>query len=687
LKELANKHQNLIIVTALLSVFVVLQMRVQSILPAIMGDEYVYSMQARKLELSELLIPNYFYSWVYSSTNMCGINYYSCAKNLNLLFFAGFIGLIFWLATRFVNRWWAGAIAFATAISPLGTYTSVFMPESMYFFFALLAVIALWWASKDQVWWHFALAGLALGLASLVKPHALFLAAGATVYLALVYWGRPRQQGVAIASYLGAALATKFGLGFVFAGPNGITLFGPTYSGTAGDFVGALFGNGSASQDLSVTVDGSAEAPTGESSAFLELTTNALTQLGWQSVVIGLLAAGLIAAAASGTKLISKSESDPDFRRLTQLLMISLATMIFVVAAFSAQVTYGGDDHTDRLLLRYFEFLIAPIAVVAVAAVSRQKDSNLRVRPLLLVVIFSALAFMGYATILDSQQMFADSVFLYGLTASDFTKLFGLFFVLTSLLAVLFAWQLRAGALAVVLVLGFGGLGSFSTDRLYSQAAFPGPIDSAGIFARDYLTNVPSEQIFFLGTNKQLTEASIFWLDKPNIGREYFLRGSVVNEGLIPKEVRWVVALEGVGFVGERLFEVKGDRFAIARVGPVNEHRFDQQMINSPLMSFSGLSNPTALGSWNLGEDIRLEFKSPLSPNARVVLSVLASSAAVGQPLTFRLGDAELEVVLDQAGTSVDLRLAFANQQPESVLEIRTSAGTAVLLSRIEITD
>ncbi len=687
MKELANKYQSLIIVSALLSVFVVLQMRVQSILPAIMGDEYVYSMQSRKLELSELLIPNYLYSWVYSSTSMCGINFYSCAKNLNLVFFAGFVALIFWLASRFLNKWWAGALALATAVSPLSTYTSVFMPESMYFFFALLAVIALWWASKEQVWWHFALAGVALGLASLVKPHALFLAAGAAIYLAVVFWGRPRQQGLTIASYLGATLATKFGLGFILAGPNGITLFGPTYSGAAGDFLGTLFGGDSASQGPSETIPDSGEPLIDEPSGFIQLATNALTQLGWQTAVIGLLAAGLIAAAASGSRLITKSESDPDFRRLTQLLMISLATMIFVVAAFSAQVTYAGDDHTNRLLLRYFEFLIAPIAVVAVAAVARQTDSNLRARPLILVGTLAAVAFVGYASILDSQQMFADSVFLYGLTASDFARLFGLFFVLASLLAVLFAWQLRAASFAVALVLGFGGLGSFATDRLYSQAAFPGAIDSAGIFARDYLANVPSEQIFFLGTNKQLTDASIFWMDKPNIGKQYFVQGSLVNEEMIPEEIRWVVALEGVGYQGERLFEVKGDRFSISRIGPVNEHRFDQQMINSPLASVSGLSDPTSLGSWNLGEDIGLEFKRPLSANARVVVSVLISSAMVGQPLVFKLGESELQVELDEPGRSIDLRLVFANQQPESVLEIRAIAATTILLSRIEITD
>jgi len=687
LKELANKHQGLIIFAALGSVFVLLQMRVQSILPSIMGDELFYSMQSRKLELSELSIPNYLYSWLYSSTNMCGINFYSCAKNLNLVFFAGFVALIFWLATQFMNRWWAGALAVATALSPLSAYTAVFMPESMYFFLALLAVVALWLASKSQVWWHLTLAAVVLGLASLVKPHALFLAAGASIYLLLIHWGSLKQQGLAIANYLGTTLATKLVLGFVFAGANGLTLFGPTYSGAAGDFIGTLFGQ---DQNSSTSTDsgGDSEVATAlEGGGLTELLGYALGQLGWLTVVVGLVGAGLVAASLSGFKLLSRSAAEEPLRRLAQLLLISLGTMVIVVAAFAAQVTYGGDDHTQRLLFRYFEFLIAPISVVATATLLRQTTTNLRARILALVAGATALAFLGYSSIIDSQQMFADSTFLYGLTANEFSKLFGLFFVLATLAALLSAWQLRTGAFVLAIALGFGGLGTLSIDRLYSQAAFPGFIDSAGIFARDYLADVPSEQIYFLGTNKQLTEASIFWLDKPNVGRQFFIPGSLVDEQLIPEGVRWLVVLDGVGYDGERLFEVVGNQFSVARVGPINEHRFDRQMTTSPLSAVSGLSEPTALGSWNTGPEMSIEFGSDLQANARFVVSLLVSDAMVGQPLLFKLGESELEVVLDQPGTSIDLRLEFANQQPETTLEIRAIGEKTMLVSRVEITN
>ena len=143
--EQATQRFTLIALTSLGLVFAWLYARVQGVLPAVMQDEYVYSMQARKLPLAELEYPNYLFSWLYGGTDVCGLSYYSCAKTLNLVFFAGFIAVIFAVAFTLLGRWWALAIALATALGPAGVYTSVFMPESMYFFFATAALALLWW--------------------------------------------------------------------------------------------------------------------------------------------------------------------------------------------------------------------------------------------------------------------------------------------------------------------------------------------------------------------------------------------------------------------------------------------------------------------------------------------------------------------------------------------------------------
>ena len=74
IKSFLNQNYVLVVVGTLTSLFLMLQMRVQSILPAIMQDEYIYSIQSRKVPLAELDYPNYHYSWLYYATNACGVN-------------------------------------------------------------------------------------------------------------------------------------------------------------------------------------------------------------------------------------------------------------------------------------------------------------------------------------------------------------------------------------------------------------------------------------------------------------------------------------------------------------------------------------------------------------------------------------------------------------------------------------
>jgi hypothetical protein len=61
--------------------------RIMPVLPAVMQDEYVYSIQARFTPFAGQLYPNYLFSWLYSGTSACGADFYSCGKGLNVLFF------------------------------------------------------------------------------------------------------------------------------------------------------------------------------------------------------------------------------------------------------------------------------------------------------------------------------------------------------------------------------------------------------------------------------------------------------------------------------------------------------------------------------------------------------------------------------------------------------------------------
>jgi hypothetical protein len=78
------------------------------------------------------------FSLLYSSTNLCGDQFYACAKGLNAIFLLGIIALVWILAMRLFGLLAAVVASTATALSPISVYVSFFMPDTMFFFFVVL---------------------------------------------------------------------------------------------------------------------------------------------------------------------------------------------------------------------------------------------------------------------------------------------------------------------------------------------------------------------------------------------------------------------------------------------------------------------------------------------------------------------------------------------------------------------
>ncbi|MFY9304557.1 MAG: glycosyltransferase family 39 protein, partial [Rhodoluna sp.] len=204
--------------------------RVWTVLPSIMGDEYVYTSAARHLPFAEQFFSNYVFSWIMSATNLCGTDFYACTKSINSVFFVLAIIFTFLIAIRYLPFGWSVFVASVTALSPIAIPVSYFMPEIMYFA-AMTAVVlvALWIADQDK-WSLWSLSGIALGVAALVKPHAIFMLPAIAIFAFVVAYKKEGGNWItglksASASIAGFIIA-KFGLGFVFAGTEGLKLFG-----------------------------------------------------------------------------------------------------------------------------------------------------------------------------------------------------------------------------------------------------------------------------------------------------------------------------------------------------------------------------------------------------------------------------------------------------------------------------
>jgi phosphoglycerol transferase len=173
--------------------------RVWMVNPAILGDEYLYSINARKAAPWDPSpagdFSNYLFNLVYSSTNLCGSSFYTCGKYLNLFFFLGFIFIIFLIAKRLMGFWPAYAFTIAAGLSPLSVYTSMFLPESMYFFFLGLVLLAVLKAATNFTWQNWGIAGLAIGVASLTKPHAWLSMIAISIFALIVGLSKYREIG------------------------------------------------------------------------------------------------------------------------------------------------------------------------------------------------------------------------------------------------------------------------------------------------------------------------------------------------------------------------------------------------------------------------------------------------------------------------------------------------------------
>ncbi len=90
LKAFFKDWRNFTLIAALAGVAGWVFSRVSMVNPAILGDEYLYSINARHAAPWDPSpagdFSNYLFNLVYSSTNICGDAFYTCGKILNLIF-------------------------------------------------------------------------------------------------------------------------------------------------------------------------------------------------------------------------------------------------------------------------------------------------------------------------------------------------------------------------------------------------------------------------------------------------------------------------------------------------------------------------------------------------------------------------------------------------------------------------
>lgn len=528
--------------------------RVWTVLPSIMQDEYIYTSQAKNLPFAEQFYSNYLFSLVMGLTNNCGTEFYACTKSINSVFFLGTVLFTFLIAIRFLSFRWSVFVASVTALSPLAIPVSYFMPETMYFSMMTLTIWLTLVVSKKESWLLWGVSGLSLGATALVKPHAVFMLP-AFVIFAFVFaykkfssnWLQAIKAGSAVG--LGFVIS-KFGLGFAFAGTEGLELFGGY-----GSPVGALTG-AAAAESVSVGTEGVAK------SGLEVLVTVASTHLVAHTAAMLLLAGiPLFLALRVSYSVVKTKQPLGDVSSLFVLVALITASMVVVVALFEAYVTAGGDDHSDRLILRYYEFLI-PQFVVMGLLLPRFTDSKrlFRVIQGSIVVVASMFFTIFYPLFFDKQ--YADSSSLPGMGDTQTVFVFVGLFVSS---AVIF-WVVNPERgnevlgryiTPAVLILAL----IMSQNKLIEINGTAAYFDQAGWDSRTYLQEVSGDRILVVGQTRTEVFTVKFWIDEANIKDLLVAEGSVISAENV-SESDYVLTLGNIGvdFPTEVVTEGEGYR-------------------------------------------------------------------------------------------------------------------------------
>ena len=566
LKKFLSDWRNLLMIGSLLAAGGWIYSRVSMVNPAILGDEYLYSINARKAAPWDPSpagdFSNYLFNLVYSSTNLCGDGFYTCGKYLNLFFFLGFIFMIFLVAKRFMNFWIAYGFTLAAALSPVNVYVSMFLPESMYFFFLGFVLLAVLKAAENYTWQNWALVGALVGVASLVKPHAWLSAIAIGIFMVVLGLSnkelRYKPMFISIGAILAGAILGRLIIGLLVGGPKALGFFG-IYFGAA---------------TVETIVSGPGEAPAegagivgaGPIAGVIGLFGTQLnTHLLTASALLGVAVIGLIIGMI---ELIKTRKLTP-VTALTLFAFIWLVSLMIEIVMFTGWITGSGDDHTTRVLLRYYDFLfvIVPLAGLAAMMKGLADEVNVFIRWGLVFVIGLLItpAFSGYFGTLTIQ--IADAPNLAGLVVNQ-DVLNGV--ALTSALALLvFAVAPKFLPWAFLVVLPFSMVGT-GWEIQGQYQGFRGTASAADLAGQYLYSNFSQEDLnatLVIATSRFDATNVAIWADVANMPYQLFGATSQFDASVAPEGTKWIAAVGDLTGVGEFAEVIEGEGYKLYRLG------------------------------------------------------------------------------------------------------------------------
>jgi hypothetical protein len=643
--------------------------------PGVFVDEWYYSKMARLTPLADAIVPSYLYLWVFSTTSVCGPGFLDCARIGNVILFVGAAPFLYLTARRFIAPGPACALALVALLAPLGVYTTFFMPEAMYFFgFAVLG-----WAVLGTGHWpalrRGALGGILLGLMSLVKVHALFLLPALALFVfadSRTIDGRLRAvQGLlAAATAIVTFFGVKFGLGYLFAGAAGMSLFGSFYNS----------GASSAAHHPLLQLVG-------------PLWVSARGHLMALAMLVGLPLAVLLQF------LVDRQARSAD-RGLTRLWLytfLMFGSALGVAALFTATIASAGPSEGIRLHSRYYSFALPLLLLAALAptlgAGNRPPRAPGALLPRALVALVVAMLLLAAWFLLPGYDMRITDGPEFTMLAHPGNVERGLFALGLIVLALWVARPRAATLLFVCVMLPLVLVRSSGEGARYlGHLATPRAADSAGRAARAVIPAAELGTVTIAATDADLFRAQ-FHMDATDALLLNLPPAAPVDAYQLAPNTRWLV-VSGARAIPPGLQAVRaGSDWQVIRL-PHTERRlvgkfaFNAAFGSGIVRAADGLATQESWGRWSDGKLVRLYLDRPLPRRATVIIKANAFGANINQPFiaragnastTFQLGNDPREVVLQLETDGAQQVLDIEVPRPERPSDDGRSVDTRLL--------
>ena len=614
-------------------------------------DEYSYVLDSHYRALSETDYPNHLFQLVFSVTKQCGADFYSCARSLNAVFVIAGAIFIYVLAKYISGKKWLGALAATAAVlGSYGTYTAYFMPEAIFNF----PMIVFYWAlirfGKTDNLLAWAGFGAILGIASLAKPHAFFVVPALVIFIFL--WTRATKDNYLLAAVLRigsfalALITTKFGVGYLIAGPSALSFFG-SYGGAISS--------------------GEAVATTLGTNTWLNVPG---TAWGQTLMIIMVLGVALPVAILGFLELFKKDASVAEANRLRAVVGISLLNMMAVIAVFEAWQDLGIWMHT-----RYYSYLIPLAIVVLVEAYSRSsKDS----KPILKRVVVGIFLVLASVALFTAAQPYGTNwidapdfrFHIDNLTSSSILIAFSI------ALAIWWLWDVKKAmllALVVALVastLSGAHISNFLTTR-FGQDFVP---DQLGRVLRNYLPPLELDNTVIVGDNPTDGQRVLFGTLSGN-ARFIGAGPTPTDVASLGQGVRWVVALGEVSLSGVSEPVMNGSGFKIYSLVPAT----DVTPVNNDVIQYSSECLEPANIGWVCGSESVVQLGQSVAANGELDIIIDVSESTAQGELEFVLGGSSFRGPLAKGVNYLPVR--FGNVAPSQELVIRFIAGESEVQS------